>query len=118
MPEARDTDTIPTDDAKPDRPILHIDFALYESHLKDSDLSEAEKQAFLESLWDIIVGFVDLGFGVHPLQQAAPDGCEQDLDLSSLMATDVISSKKGYPKTQFSEAADHQANDRAERIKV
>ena len=113
MPKAQDTDTT-TEDAKPDRPILHIDFALYESHLKDSDLSEAEKQAFLESLWDIIVGFVDLGFGVHPLQQA----CEQELDLSSLMATDVISSKKGYPKTQFSEAADRQANDRAERIKA
>lgn len=118
MPEAQDTETQPIDEPKLDRPILHIDYALYDRHLKDSDLSEAEKQAFLESLWDIIVGFVDLGFGVHPLQQAAPDGCEQDLDLSSLMATDVISSKKGYPKTQFAEAADHQADDRAERKKA
>ncbi|MDD9911200.1 MAG: hypothetical protein OXR62_16150 [Ahrensia sp.] len=114
MPEAHDINTTSTDEPKTDRPILHIDYALYESHLKESNLSEAEKQAFLESLWDIIVGFVDLGFGVHPLQQA----CEQELDLSSLMATDVICSKKGYPKTQFAEAADHHADDRAERIKA
>lgn len=114
MREAQNTDKQSNDTTKLDRPILHIDYVLYERHLKDSDLSETEKQAFLESLWDIIVNFVDLGFGVHPLQQA----CEQELDLSSLMATDVISSKKGYPKTQFAEAADHQADDRAERIKA
>ena len=121
MPEARDidkNDTSGINETKHDRPILHIDYALYERHLKDCGLSEAEKQAFLESLWDIIVGFVDLGFGVHPLQQASSDGCEQDLDLSSLMATDVISSKKGYPKTQFAEAADHHADDREEGKKL
>lgn len=114
MPEAQDIDTPICDETKPDRQILRIDYALYESHLKNSDLSEIEKQAFLESLWNIIVGFVDLGFGVHPLQQA----CEQELDLSSLMATDVISSKKGYPKTQFTEAADQSKDDRAERRKI
>lgn len=116
MPKAQDTETTVHDDTKTDRPILRIDYALYESHLRDSDLSEIEKQAFLESLWNIIVGFVDLGFGVHPLQQAEADRCEQDLDLSSLMASDVISSKKGYPKTQFAEAADHSTDDGAERI--
>jgi hypothetical protein len=114
MPEAQDIDIPSCDETKPDRPILKIDYELYESHLKNSDLSEIEKQAFLESLWSIIVGFVDLGFGVHPLQQA----CEQEIDLSSLMATDVISSKKGYPKTQFAEAVDQSTDDRTERKKV
>ena len=56
-------------------PALTIDYALYEQYLDDSDLSEAQKREFIETLWNIIVSFVDLGFGVHPLQQAATDGC-------------------------------------------
>jgi hypothetical protein len=37
--------------------------------LADPALSEAERTAFLEVLWEIMVGFVDLGFDIHPLQQ-------------------------------------------------
>jgi hypothetical protein len=37
--------------------------------LADPALSEAERTAFLEVLWEIVVGFVDLGFHIHPLQQ-------------------------------------------------
>jgi hypothetical protein len=37
--------------------------------LADPALSEADRKAFLEALWEIIVGFVDLGFDIHPLQQ-------------------------------------------------
>ena len=41
----------------------------YEAMLADPALSEAERTAFLEVLWEIVVGFVDLGFHIHPLQQ-------------------------------------------------
>ena len=51
-------------------PSIAIDYALYEAYLADSDWSDEEKQAFLDALWQIIVAFVDLGFGVHPLLQA------------------------------------------------
>ena len=51
-------------------PSIAIDYALYEAYLADSDWSDDEKQAFLDDLWQIIVAFVDLGFGVHPLLQA------------------------------------------------
>jgi len=47
-----------------------LDHALYERYLDESDLSEEQKQEFLQTLWNIIVSFVDLGFEVHPLQQA------------------------------------------------
>ena len=50
-------------------PILKIDYALYQHYLDDSDLNENEKQEFLDTIWSIIVSFVDLGFGVHPVQQ-------------------------------------------------
>lgn len=50
--------------------MLTLDVSLYEKHLADSDMTQEQKQEFLEALWTIIVGFVDLGFGIHPLQQA------------------------------------------------
>lgn len=87
------------------RPSLTIDYALYEKYLAESDWSESEKREFITTLWSIIVNFVDLGFGVHPLQQADP-ACGQEIDLTSLMAGDVISSAKGLSKNQFSKAAD------------
>jgi len=88
------------------RPALKLDVERYEEMLKSCDLTEEQRQDFLETIWSIIVGFVDLGFDIHPLQQADPDGCGQDLDLTSFMASDVVSSKKGLPQKQFTDAAD------------
>ena len=55
---------------KPQFPTLSIDYELYQHYLDHADLTEEQKREFLETLWNIIVSFVDLGFGVHPLQQA------------------------------------------------
>ena len=85
----------------PKRPVLTLDVALYEHMLADSDLTDGQKQEFLQELWSIIVAFVDLGFGVHPLQQARREhrghvhGCGQNRemdDLSAVIAADVLSS--------------------------
>ena len=50
--------------------MLTLDVSLYEDYLENGDLTEEQKREFLEALWVIIVGFVDLGFGIHPVQQA------------------------------------------------
>jgi hypothetical protein len=87
-----------------------FDYALYESYLADSGLSDAEKQEFLNALWAIIVSFVDLGFGVHPLQQANPN-CGQELNLGDLIKNDpstVLLSDDNLPNNQFKKAADRQ----------
>jgi hypothetical protein len=34
-------------------------------HLADLECSEAEAKELLESIWSIVVGFVDLGFSIH-----------------------------------------------------
>lgn len=52
------------------RPVLTIDYEKYEHFFEESDLTEAEKRAFIETIWSVIVSFVDMGFGVHPVQQA------------------------------------------------
>ena len=75
-------------DNKPSPPVIKIDYAVYEQYLVDSDLTEEEKRAFLDTLWNIIVTFVDLGFGVHPLQQA----CEEPLELDQLTPSQILAS--------------------------
>jgi len=38
--------------------------------LTDCDWTEEQKREFIEELWKIITQFVDLGFQLHPVQQA------------------------------------------------
>lgn len=46
-------------------PSLSIDWDLYAEYLNDCDLSDDQKQELIETLWHIVVSFVDLGFGVN-----------------------------------------------------
>ena len=83
-------DTPPMEPPAPDspaRPVLTINWARYQKMLEESDINDAEKQEFLETLWNIIVAFVDLGYGIHPLQQA----CEQKQQFSAFDPVDVVS---------------------------
>lgn len=109
-----------TDRAEPDtfansRPALIFDVERYQKMLDKSDLPEEEKRAFLETLWSVIVGFVDLGFEVHPLQQTGSKACGQDLDLSAFMASDVLSSQETIAQINFTNAADPIDEPTAER---
>lgn len=51
-------------DRDDDRP----DFKAYLSHLEGFGLTPAQRDEFLKVLWTILVGFVDLGYGIHPTQ--------------------------------------------------
>lgn len=48
---------------------LRIDVERYQHFLDNSGLTEEQKRVVLEELWKIIVTAVELGFGVHPLQE-------------------------------------------------
>ncbi|MCW2308829.1 hypothetical protein [Rhodobium gokarnense] len=69
------------------RPVLTLDVALYEHMLADSDLTEDQKREFLETLWSIIVGFVDLGFGIDPVGLACGQNPETSCGRASESAT-------------------------------
>lgn len=87
---------------------LTINYDLYARYLEDSDLTEDQKREFIETLWNIIVSFVDLGFGIHPLQQAASDECEQKRELGEFLtsaAAGMINSED-KSKPQFNSDAD------------
>ncbi|MEO1537897.1 MAG: hypothetical protein AAFR73_09215 [Pseudomonadota bacterium] len=53
----------------PTKGSLTVDVEKYQEFLDGSDMTDAQKEEFLQALWSIIVNFVDLGFGVHSLQE-------------------------------------------------
>ena len=96
---------------------LTLDCDLYQHHLDESDLSDAQKQEFLETLWSIVVSFVDLGIGIHPVQDAMPDEdqdtstpiCGQNFDLGKYLASEtlnVVKSPDQPTMDKFKQAAD------------
>ena len=48
----------------------------YRNHVKDFDLSEDEQTELLRTLWHIMAGFVDIGFGVESVQRLLPEFTE------------------------------------------
>jgi len=91
-------------------PTLTIDWELYGKHLDESDLSDAEKREFLETLWSIVVSFVDLGIGVHPLQQVTDNICEQQVEIAKFIAAnaDPVLPLADTTTPKFNASADRQ----------
>lgn len=63
-PKGRKPDINPVSDPR----VVTVDVERYQHFLDESDLTDDEKQQVMQALWGIIVNFVDLGFGVHPVQ--------------------------------------------------
>lgn len=66
------------------KPRIEIDYARYEALLDDPSLSAEDRRAFLDVVWNIMVEFVSLGFGVHPLQQCGAACGEGEISQESL----------------------------------
>lgn len=66
--------------------VLTVDVQRYQQYLDDTDMSGAEKAEFLQALWQIIVSFVELGYGVHPLQEV----CGKDAGISTESADEAL----------------------------
>lgn len=49
---------------------FEIDLDHYQRYLDDPNLTADQKTEIITALWSIISAFVELGFGVHPAQQA------------------------------------------------
>ncbi len=49
---------------------IEVDVAKYDGMIDDPSLSDADRAAIIEALWSIICISVDLGFEVHPVQEA------------------------------------------------
>ena len=85
---AHSTALKPTDHAN--YKALTIDYALYDEFLKDPDLSEDQRREFLDILWNIIVNFVDIGFGIHPLQQVLDNKETQSACVQNAIPPEIL----------------------------
>ncbi len=49
---------------------LEVDVDKYQKYLDDPALSDDQKEEIIRALWSIMMAFADLGFGIHPIQEA------------------------------------------------
>lgn len=86
------------------KPIITVDVQKYQAYLDDPELSDAQKEEFLQALWSIVVAFVELGFGVHPLQEVCGQNEKSVCDSANTGADKVESehSKKIRPSAESS----------------
>ena len=107
---------IDTDKRAP--PVITVDYEKYEHFLENADLSEDRKREFIETLWRIIVGFVDLGFGVHPAQQAQKTcgKLDENAPEPSSTAPDKVEWEGKFLTENFEQATDLETEPEAEGV--
>lgn len=101
----------PEDRAAASACAVSIDWALYGSYLEESNLSDDQKREFIETLWSIVLSFVDLGFSLDPNQ----GGCEQKSNSALNFPAGLLSSEENIPKTFLNRHADETPSQSAER---
>jgi len=85
-------------------PALTIDWDYYGEFLKAYDFSDEEKRELILALWNIAVSFVDLGFGIHPVQLVDEGAaCGQIGDTAPDIARWMV---KSIQSSEFNHAAD------------
>ena len=68
------------------KPMILVDVEKYQAFLDGWDATQAEKEEFLQRHWNMIVGFVEMGFGVHPLQEV----CGKEAESGGKTATQAF----------------------------
>ena len=85
--------------------ILEVDLGIFIHHLENSGLSAVQKEEVLSALWSIMLNFVDLGFGIHPVQQIPEEDIENIIESSGGNADTIGNSTHNNMTQQFSETA-------------
>ena len=71
--------------------VVTVDIDKYQEYLDGSGMSAEEKEEFLKAVWSVVMVFVDLGFGVHPLQEVCGKDGDAD-DQRPCVAFDKVKS--------------------------
>jgi len=69
------------------RPSLSVDWEVYAAMLEDSDMPLEQQKELIETLWSIVVMFVDLGFDLNPVTQI----CGEDQEALDEDSSDLVS---------------------------
>lgn len=77
----------PDENNTPTRPSLSVDWEVYAAMLEDSDMPLDDQKELIETLWSIVVMFVDLGYDLKPTTQI----CGEDQEALEDDSTDLVS---------------------------
>ena len=75
-------------ESTPRKNALTFDAQEFCHFLADTDWTDEQKREFIEVLWQIVVGFVDLGFDLHPVQQVIDSPKTLEVDSSAVIDSD------------------------------
>ena len=73
-------------------PSVEIDLNEFLHHLEEVDATEEEKLQLLGTIANYMIPFVEMGFGIHPVQQACGQVVEEFGDAAKA-ESDVLDSK-------------------------
>ena len=73
-------------------PSVTVDWEMYAAMLDESDWTDDQKRELIETLWTIVLAFVDLGFGVHPAQSCGQDDDQAQAKLADMVHSTLTSS--------------------------
>lgn len=104
-----DHDPVPSLDSPPAFQPLHFDVREYMQFVEDEDLTEAQAEDLLRTVWEIVVAFVDIAYGIHPAQQVLVDGSRETTGSLPGESRNMLSSKDTFseianPKTAARDA--------------
>ncbi len=90
---------------------LNLDIETYLSQLEDWDAPDEKKKEFIQTLWALLLTFAEIGFEIHPSQQAAKEGRKPSIkspktpENPSVLPPDVVYSRP-YFRTQIIQNTD------------
>jgi len=84
------------DPTPPSTLAIQFDAKEFAHFLDDSDLTEEQKLEYIQTVWQIVLQFIDMGFGIHPIQQA----CGQ-FDEAAALCGDADSDMVESPHSDF-----------------
>lgn len=89
----------PIHERDPTKPKLAIQFDAQEfTHfLDETDLTEEQKLEYIQTIWSIVLQFIDMGFGLHPLQTALGQQACGQFDETALLCSTADSDALDSP---------------------
>jgi hypothetical protein len=73
-------------------PSLIVDWEAYLPYLEDQAIHEDQKRELIETLLSIVIACVDLGFGLHPAQQACGEDSHDNRGIGADMLSCLLTS--------------------------
>jgi len=61
-------------------PTLTVDWTVYASFLEDTDMTDDQKRELIETVWTLVVSFIDMGFDVRSPEDACGQDAQSDPD--------------------------------------